>query len=256
MVDYFLDTADIGLIAKHFESANKAELSHFCNFLGVTTNPSAFSKIDKKSRAEWLEVVSRISEMVSDYRQDKLGEVHVQIPYSYMTFHQCQDWADQIKDAVGDSCIPVMKIAPYTGFNYFLAKSIKLNITGMADGELCAQASRDGTSYVSIIPGRMRENDIDPIPHMLHARKNMKSSTTLIAGSMRTVEDLDDAISCGAVPTIGPKVMDMVADKGYTSLKRVVTYSPHEESSELSSSFFSQMNKLGRHCYKETFDEL
>jgi hypothetical protein len=101
-----------------------------------------------------------------------------------------------------------------------------------------------------------------------------QSYQKIIAGSMRTVEGLRNAIVRGTVPTIGARVWDKMlnpsartgqpdltdfprlwtnTDNDFRNELAGFTHAPFIEDAnyQLSAAFFDQMNKLGEPIYKE-----
>jgi transaldolase len=259
MFDFFFDTADIEYIKKVWFSLGERGLNK--NVKGITTNPNAMSKINRHTLTEWQEILPKLCELVSEIRQDKKGEVHVQAPNSSMTGEEVRAFARHISAFSDGNTKLALKIAPQIDILEkvpFIQEYMPVNVTGLSDCSTALSCVIYGVDYVSIIPGRMEEVGINADSHLIYMlRQNRK--TKVITGSMRTLEGLKRAVEAGTVPTIGNRVWDAITEEKFDvtklSAKELVPpmLSPHitQANTNLSLSFFEQMDELGRRAYRE-----
>lgn len=255
---FFFDTADIEYIKKAWDklSANLPA----SGVAGITTNPSAFSKVNISTIQEAEKNITELCSLVSQIRGDAEGIVYAQIPNASLPIEQIRSFAKFLA-GLGDGKTRVgMKIPPFPQVLKHaeeLSRYISLNVTGIAD---CGQALRSlsyPVDYVSIIPGRMEEVGIDAKAHVSFVQERLQGAGKVIAGSMRTIEQLRWTCRMNTVPTIGTKVWDLILALDPKTLpelfKRDMSevigqeYAPltGEAEIKLSRSFFTQMNELG-----------
>tara|TARA_R110000824_G_scaffold281548_3_gene469874 strand:- start:216 stop:1010 length:795 start_codon:yes stop_codon:yes gene_type:complete len=260
MFNFFFDTADVEYIKKVWLSLGERGLNK--NVKGITTNPNAMTKINRHTLTEWQEILPKLCELVSEIRQDKKGEVHVQAPNSSMTGEEVHTFARHISAFSDGNTKLALKIAPQKDVLEkvpFIQEYMPVNVTGLADCATALSCSTYGVDYVSIIPGRMEEVGIDADAHLLYLlRRNTRDE--VITGSMRTIDGLRRAVAAETVPTIGTRVWDLIIEKNFdiTSLsvergKQPPMFSPYitKDNTDLSVSFFEQMDQLGSEAYKE-----
>ena len=81
MKEFFFDTANIDFIKSTMDKYGSKIDRKWVK--GITTNPNAFSKINKFHLEEWFLHVGEMSNLISDIRGDNQGEIHIQAPYSH-----------------------------------------------------------------------------------------------------------------------------------------------------------------------------
>lgn len=264
----FFDTANKDAIIQ-----NCAEL-FACDFpeksiLGITTNPSALTKIGCQSLLEFEELVPILVKLVTDIRQDNLGTVHVQLPYSFANEHEIVGWANYVKQFTDGHTRVAMKLPPYKLALTTVEEAqldMPLNVTGIADAAtilLCN--SYPSISYASIIPGRMEEIGIDADQHLsfLNDRYNTSLTMDVITGSMRTIDGLKRAIMYNTIPTIGERVWALFTQSDFEQFESWWLTTPEsieypasipqisDQNKMLSMNFFSQMDSLGSQLFRE-----
>lgn len=255
---FFIDTADYQYISNIWSTKLSKEF-HWRDLVGITTNPSAFYKINKLSLSDWIETTEKLCKTLLDIRDGRAGGVvYVQIPNSNLSDREIEEWA-KLLNTIGDGLTKVgIKIPPYHYhlkqlFNLNNILSRNTNVTGVADvgTALCACAKRP--AYVSIIPGRMEENGIDARSQISYLMASKPSTTHIITGSMRTTDGLKWACQYGTVPTIGTKVLDMIDVAEMAHYWDAKTFTVPEycppitlNQTELSKSFFKQMDEFGQ----------
>jgi transaldolase len=262
MFDFFFDTADIDYI-KTLWPKMPEEFSHD-NIRGITTNPNAFDKLGMTTLESWKSHLPKLCSLVSEFRGDNLGVVYVQMPSSSMSLSEAVSWAKYISTYSDGNTKLGLKIPPY--YNILsgadeLSEIMDLNVTGVSDCSTALSCFNFNVRYVSIIPGRMEEVGIDADAHLLFSQKrNNRETSEIITGSMRTVEGLKRAVAAGTVPTIGQRVWDILIDNDfdfgkleYYNLNILDRFSPHisDKNTQLSDSFFEQMDDFGKNVYSD-----
>ena len=111
MRDFFFDTANVDFIKSTMDKYGSDINPKWVR--GVTTNPNAFSKIDKYHLDEWLDHAVVMGKLIADIRGDNEGEVHIQAPYSHLDPEVILEYAKMITDATQGTCKVGMKIPPY-----------------------------------------------------------------------------------------------------------------------------------------------
>jgi transaldolase len=186
-MEFFLDTASIDDIKKW---------QPFGVVQGVTTNPSLLSKED----AEPLEQLKKIASLVE-------GPVSAQVTF--------RSHEEMIKQAKGLSKIAnniVVKF-PSTLEGYYAAKlaiedNISCNITLTFDPSQAIAFGMLPVTYISLIIGREEDFGLHNLERISETRQvldSLKSSTKLLAASIRNTHHLKAAIIGGAdIITIPP----------------------------------------------------
>jgi len=262
---FFIDTADVDYIRsawKKLEGTFEPK-----SMVGITTNPSAMNKVGCHTISAMKERTKELCKLVSEIRGDNKGVVYVQGPSSKMTSPQVMKFAKMIKNW-GDGQTKVgLKIPPYYDIlNRVkeLNEHVEVNVTGVADASTALRCFTYDVRYVSMIPGRMEERGVNAVEQMkfVNERKYSKSKPNdIITGSMRTIEGLNSAIASDTVPTVGPRVLDLIfaEDGGVKRFKKMWTnqeigaepkfygISPliTQDMLDLSNEFFTQMDQLG-----------
>ncbi len=283
---FFFDTADHDYISGLIDKIGA--VVHPTQILGITTNPNALAKINCDTLSDLEAVIPTLCRLVTEMRNGLVGgTVYVQMPSSIMYEEDMVRWAKYIVEFTDGVTNVGMKIPHFTyalDMAEELADSgVEVNVTGIADwGTLLKALSFPGVTWASLIPGRMEEVGIDANHHMefINAIPG-RIDNNIIAGSMRTVRGLKDAIIRGTVPTIGERVWTEIflpgengrpdltqfaswfAGSAWTeeeamgamadTLKSTMGHCPliTEENEKLSEAFFVQMDELGINMYEE-----
>jgi len=268
---FFFDTADSEYIGSVWYKLFR-EISGEWVY-GVTTNPNALSKIGIATLSQFEQTISSLCELVTDIREGASGGmVFVQIPNSRMDAHQIHDWAQYVEE-LGDGKTRIgLKIPHFTyalDLTWMLRDTISINVTGISDWGTVFKAFQYPIDFASIIPGRMEEKGINANAHLDFIRTDHPhSGARVIAGSMRTVDGLMNAISRGAIPTIGTRVWDRFFEtpKLWSQFSEMwnkehmispfvadFAYCPEitQTNIQLSIDFFDQMDELGKPLYEE-----
>ena len=111
MRDFFFDTANIEFIESTMEKYGSDIKPNWVR--GVTTNPNAFSKIDKYHLDEWIDHAHKMAYLISQIRGDNNGEIHIQAPFSKLDPEVILEYAKIISDVTHGLCKVGMKIPPY-----------------------------------------------------------------------------------------------------------------------------------------------
>ena len=270
MRGFFFDTADEEYIRRTWDKL--VEYVDGYEVLGVTTNPNALNKIGCNTLNQLENTVHGLCELISEIRgKDTGGTIYVQMPQSLMENYEIYDWARYIVTLTDTYTNVGMKI-PH--FQYTLELSTELmdmgvdiNVTGIADwANIIKSFAYPGVVYASIITGRMEEVGMDANHHLEMVRsvpRHRYFDQQVIAGSMRTIRGLQDAVDRGAIPTIGTRVWNQfdtferfpyiwdlsreMEDRTFRSHPPLIT----EINRQLSVDFFAQMDKLGKSMYLE-----
>lgn len=257
MYDFFFDSADVEFIKTTWNKIYKETQPHHVR--GVTTNPKAMDRVNCHSLIEWKNRIRELCELVSHIRGDDKGVVYVQLPNCNSSPLAAISFAREI-GKWGDGQTKIgMKIPPYKKILEIvpdLEKFVETNVTGVADSGTALFAASYGVRYVSVIPGRMEEKGIDADAHLRQITESKLNRTEIIAGSMRTIDGLHRSVLLGTVPTIGGTVFKLALQDVSSFVNATATCSQKlpqttEENIDLSSSFFTEMNKLGEIAWEE-----
>ena len=306
--EFFLDTANEDELRRLWEFVNKQSE---VDCIGITTNPNALAKIECNTMAQLEKVLPKLVALTTEMRNDRSGGiVHVQIPNSEMVDEEILRWAEWVAEFSDDVTSMAVKIPHQTRIlrltDLIKLRGVLVNVTGIADwATLCKAFQYRDVKYASLIPGRMEEVGIDANRHMEYIKQINRSDDLrrpqaskfqigkpqssvavykdsmrqqVIAGSMRTIEGLHNAIARGTVPTIGMRVWDQLLKPSWKTGQHAVSeftglwdekHWPHavgtgeiladyshaplvtDANIKLSIDFFEQMDELGANMYKE-----
>ncbi len=307
--EFFLDTANEDELRRVWDFVN---LQSEVDCIGITTNPNALAKIECDTLAKLEKVIPKLVALTTEMRGGRSGGlVHVQVPNSDMEDEEILRWAVMVYEFADDSTSMVLKIPHQTRtlrLAWFLKdRGVLVNVTGISDwATLCKAFQYSAVKYASLIPGRMEEVGIDANSHMEYIRqiarsddhnrpllkfqvgeahelsppqKYMRSREQhVIAGSMRTIKGLQDAVARGTVPTIGMRVWGDLLKPSWKTGRQAVSdftrlwdekhwptsaeagrtiadfvHAPlvTETNIQLSVDFFEQMDELGHGMYRE-----
>lgn len=263
MKRFFFDTANINFIKNTWHELQGKVPPQLVD--GITTNPNAFFKINKLSLKEWLNLIPYLCETVSEIRGDNKGVVYVQGPSSKMTADETLRYADLVS-SLGDGNTKVgLKIPPFKhilDLTSRLGGVIDINVTGIADCSTALKCITYPVRYVSIIPGRMEEVGIDAKNQISFINQSNLNKVEVIAGSMRTLEQLKWTFQYNTIPTIGERVWPLILEGNnledlininYKEILIESEFSPiiDKRNIDLSISFFEQMNNCGLEAFKD-----
>jgi transaldolase len=263
MKNFFFDTANIDFIKDTWKKVSPSVSKEL--MIGITTNPNAFFKINKLTLKEWFEHLPKLCELVSEIRQDDKGVVYIQGPSADMTPSEVLKYA-KIVSKLGDGNTKVgLKIPPYDNIlkiNKDIQQYLETNVTGLADCSTALKCVTYGVDYISIIPGRMEEVGIDAKAQINFLNQSNLGKTKIIAGSMRTLEQLTWTFQYNTEPTIGERVWPLMLENNnlekllsidYNIIPSQSEFTPtiDENNINLSLSFFEQMNKCGEQAYND-----
>ena len=262
MRDFFFDTANIEFIESTMEKYGSDIKPNWVR--GVTTNPNAFSKIDKYHLDEWIDHAHKMAYLISQIRGDNNGEIHIQAPFSKLDPEVILEYAKIISDVTHGLCKVGMKIPPYQNVLEYVDefnKHVLTNVTGLADSSTALKCCTYDLNYISIIPGRMEEVGIDAESAIAFVNQCNFGKTEIITGSQRTTEQIIYSFYLDTVPTIGEKCWNDIF-KG-DNFKRILDtqygyepvgpFSPliTQDNIDLSLAFFKQMDGLGDTARKD-----
>ncbi len=195
--------------------------------LGVTTNPSLLAK---EPRSSFETHIYRVVELIKKYRPGIHLSVEVFSRNQDEILEQAQRFVEQFN-------YPQISIKVHVGWNELETikklreQGISVNCTACMDVTQAMMAAHAGANYVSLFWGRIKDggidvdmaaqryealqkgaldtNDFDPAYVVSATRKLIDAAgldTEIIAGSMRTVNDIRDSALAGAhIVTIPPK---------------------------------------------------
>ena len=265
MKEFFFDTANIDFINSTMDKYGSKINRKWVK--GITTNPNAFSKINKFHLEEWFLHVGEMSSLISDIRGDNEGEIHIQAPYSHADPDIIFKYSEMISTISEGKCKVGMKIPPYSKVlekvNLF-NKNVITNVTGIADSATALKCCTDDVGYISIIPGRMEEVGIDAETAIAFVNQCEFGNTKIITGSQRTTEQIIYSFYLDTIPTIGEKCWNDIFQKD--NFQRILDidykydqvgeFSPFitEKNIDLSLAFFKQMDELGEKAYKDLIE--
>lgn len=263
MKKFFFDTANVDFIKNTW-----TQLAPYVSkdlVVGITTNPNAFYKIDKHRLQEWFDHTTKLCQLVTEIRQDDKGVVYIQCPSSKMNPDEVLKYAEQVSKLTDGYTKIGLKIAPDEAIlriNDKLQKYVETNVTGLADCSTALKCITYGVDYISIIPGRMEEVGIDAKSQIAFINQANLGNTEIIAGSMRTIDQLAWTFQYNTVPTIGERVWPLILDQDtlqsllnldYTNKQQLTNFTPtiDQRNIDLSTSFFEQMDKCGEQAYND-----
>lgn len=270
---FFFDTADGAYIEAVWEKL--MGIVHPLSVIGITTNPNALHKIGCESLADLTAVIPKLCRLVTRIRQGLHGGiVYVQMPSSVMAPEHVLAWGRRIT-SLGDGLTSVGIKIPHFTYALELAQELDeyglhVNVTGISDwGTILKAFSYPGVTFASLIPGRMDEKGIDANAQMdFIARVPRLSHQDIIAGSMRTIEGLRNAITRNTIPTIGTRVWDQLMETDLREFPKMwagsLIGSPAaydhaplitDVNRQLSVDFFQQMDLLGQQMFIEFVQE-
>lgn len=278
MGHFFFDTANEEYIRNLWYKEGLKDYVNPMAVRGITTNPNAFKKMEMFKLEEWETQLVKLCKLVTEIRSSiesplniMKGVVYVQVPNCDMRVEEMLHFAEHISKFNDGTTKLGLKLPPYLEVLLHIEEFnaiMETNITGVADAGTALYAASFPVRYVSLIPGRMEEVGIDADAHMgyIQASNNFipfpmgsaEHFTELITGSMRTLEGLKKAFEYGTVPTIGERVWNLMLEDSFDMNEldkfndldfeyHPTTFCPHidERNTELSSSFFEQMNECG-----------
>jgi len=263
MRKFLIDTANQDYIRNLWKSLNGTVDNKLVQ--GITTNPNAFFKTNELHLKDWEKSLPKLCEIVSEIRQDDAGYVHIQAPNSSMNGDAMLRYAEHVHKLTDGNTKIAIKIPPFVRALKAvdqLREMVKINVTGIADCSTALKCITYGVDFVSIIPGRMEEVGIDAKKQISFILQSCRKNSEIITGSMRTIDGLIWVFQYDTIPTIGEKVWNIllennnlqkVIDIDYSMAHDDSEFSPeiNELNSNLSNSFFQQMDECGRTCFED-----
>lgn len=263
MFNFLIDTADEEYI-KNKWSFLKKHISGK-NVIGITTNPNAFYKMNDFSMDQWFVRMKKLANLIEKIRGDYNGELHVQFPNSNISEDLFKKWTIELEKLNLSNVKIFIKVPPFSSSLKIAEKYCKnLNVTGVADAGTALNALSYKISYLSLIPGRMEEVDINAKEHVKYVQSRKKDNKKIITGSMRTLECLKWCVEYNTLPTIGTRVFDLFNENNIKDIvkwkkEKFVSsnFSPliDERNTTLSIEFFKQMDDMGKNCYNNLIGE-
>lgn len=264
-MNFFIDTADteaIKQIWNRLKDHVKIE-----SLYGITTNPNAFHKLSLNKLNDWRDQIKKVDDVLGDFNTKEDLEIYVQYPSSTGSIDNLLKFADFIYDldeSLNNSTLGI-KLPPFKRFLEELHSDTlgfieNINVTGVADAGTALFAFGYEPKFVSVIPGRMKEVGIDYEKHLNYIGQDHGE---VITGSMRTIDDLVACIQYDTVPTIGPKVFDLIHEQNrYKEVFGAKRFHPFPEppdfcplntevNQKLSQDFFKQMDTCGAQAYED-----
>jgi hypothetical protein len=263
MQEFFIDTANPTAIKDIWYKINSEGLSDL--LAGITTNPKSLAKYFQKefTLQDLKEHLSILNNLMTDDLNAPDRIIYIQIPndkFDPEILSKMVNFVQTLDFKVG------IKIPHYLEFLLETEKyyNVSFNVTGVADFSVAAKAlSWKHLDYVSVIPGRMEENGIEYTSGLNILRQNHNffnnsiKKSRVIAGSMRTLAQLENVLKYQCVPTLGESAFSNIipelesSNKTFLSVllsdveKNFVNHDEYNVSgSELSKAFFEEMNTV------------
>lgn len=280
-IEFLFDTADADYIDSIW--LNLKDIVPGTAVKGITTNPNALAKIECDTLAKLEVEIPKLVSMVTDIRGGEPGgAVHVQIPHSNLCLSEqhVMQWAEYISQFGDGATHIVLKLPHYTAALRMADQIVNdygtpVNITGISDwGTVLKAFAFPNITYASLITGRMEERGVNANEMMMYLAPIPRDGIQkIIAGSMRTLAGLEDAVYVGLLPTIGKRVWDHFFDEAvdWQTFAEVwigeldldlfdidVHWPPliNEESRALTEEFFKQMDELGEKILAEFLEKV
>ena len=269
---FFFDTANASYIREAWKKLSVEFSSN--NIAGITTNPSAFDKIDARDFDSWKRITGELCALLTEIKPRSLGAipgiVYVQFPVSTLSVTDLLQWVDEVSTWGDGTSVVGVKIPPYTNIlkaaaQIKMKRSTPLNVTGVSDCSTALMSFGYGMDHVSMIPGRMEEKGIDAKSHLAYVQNRGSGNGKMITGSMRTMEGLKWVCEYGTVPTIGTRVFDEILSspeniKAFGSFWDDAPLHDHlfsplvtDTERTLSVDFFTQMDAFGKNVANQFF---
>ena len=193
MSKILLDSADI----------NKAkEIAKYYSIVGITTNPSILSKIDKPLEEKLAEI--------KEFAYDKY-EIHVQT-----TENSAQKILEEAKT-----------LKAYFGETIRLCDKEGINVTATAvlSAMQALAAAKNGASYVAPYVNRLENIGQDAEEVIVEIKELLKDyKTEILAASFKNVKQFKNILLCGAeAATVAPDVLETSIWHPYTD-KSVIDF--------------------------------
>ena len=263
MKKFFFDTANVEFIRETWSQLSPHVDRHLV--VGITTNPNAFFKIGKLKLQEWFDHTTELCKLVTEIRKDNSGVVYIQCPSSTMDAKEVLEYAKVVSKLTDGSTRIGLKIAPQEPILRItkeLQAYVDVNVTGLSDCSTALKCVTYGVDYISVIPGRMEEVGINAKEQVAFINQGDLKNTEMIAGSMRTIEQLAWTFQYGTVPTIGERVWPLILQEDtlqsllnldYSSIPSTSEFTPtiDQRNLDLSIGFFEQMDKCGEQAYRD-----
>jgi transaldolase len=196
----FLDTADITAI-KEWAALGIID--------GVTTNPSLLARAGSDPKKIITEIMAILPE----------GEISVEV-----TMHKPQDVYEQAKKIAALSDQILVKIPCHVSYYGVIKKlvdeDIALNITLVFSVLQAFMMNKLGVLYVSPFVGRWDDigvDGMDMVEQMCQMRELHGFETQILAASLRSVRDMQNALMAGAdVATVPPALLSKAVEHPLT----------------------------------------
>lgn len=259
MKRFLFDTADVASLERVWNDLKHSVPKKLVS--GITTNPAIFQRVNKNSLSEWTDTLKALSDSLLNIAGD-VSELHIQFPNSNVTIDEFKKFAYLIDD-LGLPHEIFIKLPPYSSFLKSLWNEPDLplvgyNVTGLSEAGTILKLP-SFVNYASIIPGRMLQAGLDYKDHVLFAVQN--STSSIIAGALRDFEQVSTCFQLGAIPTVGLKTWDLMIANGEIDKLLNLEYPNHvapefmppcsNVNTELSVSFFKEMDKYGEQAYAD-----
>ena len=254
-MNFFIDTASPEAISSIWDQIQSDNLEN--HVAGVTTNPKALAKYFKQEfgLSDLKTLLIEINDVLVNKIQAPDPIIYIQVPSDVI---QSGSVKTMVNFASGLPFNVGIKIPHYQWFltevsNY---PNVSFNVTGVADYLIAAKVLSYNVDYVSIIPGRMEEAGMDYVSGLSLLSQVNGFKNRVIAGSMRTLEQLDKTLQYGCVPTIGEtafnNILPELKQKNLKFASVLLPKTPEYYSfdsgnkigTELSRGFFDEMNRV------------
>jgi len=263
MQTFFIDSANPGVIRNIWEKIYTEGLSK--RLSGITTNPKALAKYFQKefNLIDLKELLCSLNQLMERDFHCMNTIIYIQVPHDQLDLsilEKMTNFVQNLDFKVG------IKIPHYYEFLNAtkIYPNVSFNVTGVSDFSVASKAlSYSHLDYVSIIPGRMEEKNINYSPGLNILRQNNQffnsscGKSRVIAGSMRTLKQLRKVLQFDCVPTIGESAFTNIipelkkqqisflslfnSPEFFKSIDHDISNIP---GTDLSISFFKEMNEV------------
>jgi len=202
------------------DSANLAEIEEALarGFVaGITTNPSILAR---EERTDVVEHAHRIIALVRRYGRD--------VPLSVEVFvEDPAEMLDQALKFASSLAYPALAVKVPVGWNELKViaelrrRDIRVNCTCCMSFNQAYMAALAGASYVSLFYGRIRDTGYDArlvVEQTANAFRRANLACEIIVGSIRHIQDVNEALSAGAdIVTVPPKFFPQMTEHPKTT---------------------------------------
>ena len=197
----FIDTANLVDIEKALDMG----------FCGVTTNPSLMAK---EPKGDYEKHLRKIVAMLRNYEESSGDNPSLSVEIFTNDKEEIIKQAKKFYEFLDYDSLAIKIHISYEGqgslsvIRKLYIEGIDVNCTACMSVSQAVLASQAGAKYVSLFWGRIRDGGGDPAEVVTKSKKIIGDNSEIIVGSIRKVEDIIDALVCGAdIVTVPPKFL-------------------------------------------------